>query len=814
MEENSKTQLTYKLITVKLVISDINNYNIRKTVKIESISLLIKGVTSKIMRETNKMVYQYRRVLAWVLTFVLVMGNLSQIVSRVVYGAEVQTLASPSNAVKATPSQASKEKEKKVVEVTLTQAFIEKALKKSGDKEQELNENLIPFDGETRDLVAGMLHEELDEALILLQKQEGKAMYLVVADSSDSSPSAEIAGEAFALSSVRIVGVNAYEDRDCEFRLQITGGEVFATDAAMDQYVVVQKQEPKKRLLKSAMTLAATESEGESVPQNSGQDSELVPLGTWSLSSGELAALTGVSGQEYPMLLAPGAITLMDVEFGPMEAEPGPYETALLYYGENAPEKKEVVEISVSQSVTGPIKAGAPYNYNITYTMQASPLYAYPIGGNLSLFDVYENARISFTVPSGVVLQEQEKLHFISSGSNGSLYEISVGTQGSVLPGSSGNITVNAYIDGNGERAVGETFALPVNSVVFYAEVKVADKTDPSNVVYPGNIATVTYGEQPDNTVLSLISDDEWHVRKKVYPDSNSYTVVPGASGKPEYVDITYLIEMGMNGSAGGISTYPDSAAYIHYGPTGFQPGSFGLTDSLSITTPGAPSAMQPISVTATWHDGSPVHMVNNGNGSITIDEFKTNGQNTPGYIYVSDLAPSYSSYLVTARYPYAPFLLKYNDSRIGDSSVFTVNNSVSLKYVKRGTSQVVTENSQANVAVHEVSSPGVLKIKKVIDEGLGSLRNYDLAAETEYSGFAEFEIYSVGSDGSLTAYNNYTVIDRTGQTINSRRILINPSEEAGESGLYVTGNDGLIQVKVDPGTYAVKESTAPGFTE
>ncbi|MCA5010661.1 hypothetical protein HP393_19565, partial [Clostridioides difficile] len=131
----------------------------------------------------------------------------------------------------------------------------------------------------------------------------------------------------------------------------------------------------------------------------------------------------------------------------------------------------------------------------------------------------------------------------------------------------------------------------------------------------------------------------------------------------------------------------------------------------------------------------------------------------------------TYSSYLVTARYPYVPFLLKYNDERVGNKSVFTVNNKAHLEYVKLGEDQQVTEDSDVNVAVHEVNKPAVIKIKKEIDEGLGYTQKYGLAMEKEYPGLAGFEIYFLDSDNSLTHYDNYTVIDSHSKKINNNNI-------------------------------------------
>jgi uncharacterized surface anchored protein len=921
------------------------------------------------MNGAVKKVHRLKRVIAWLLTAAIVSGNISQLTVTTAYASETtERSESSSNAGKASPSEATPSEAARIIDVQVTQSAIEKVLKKDFDRRPELEEDLIPFEGDQKDLVIGKLYEELEGKTLVLQKKIGKAMYLVVvSDTLEGEPffetdkSERIKQESF-LKNIQIIGVNGYKDRDCEFRLRIIGDDLMITDAQMEEFTVIgessktseqpsstrkqsggsgssgsagtkettavteeetkaqetdseeteiqeteiqeteaqessetdknlsepaeetqsQTEDVKETKTEEHSREAAEKSENavkdeDSNTEGSGEDfsvsslsingfsvsrhdvpvlfsteitrataseadmddsvsddADLVSVGdTKILSEEERAALMGtdmaaLNGEEtkinlfsflsqpsFRMVVHSYGITLLNTEVD-SEGKLSPYETALTYYGPDAVDKKEAVEVNLSQSKTGSIKAGILYTYTITYTMQAAPLYEYAAGGKLSLFDSYENAKILFTVPDGIAIEEQPgKVKLVSSDGEGKVYEISVGDEQNVIrPGKSDSITMNAYIDGNGKRAVGEEFTLPQDSVAFYADVKVADKTDKEHVTYPGNIETITYAEQPADTTMTLVSNDAWHIKKSVSPADNSYTVVRDNAGNPEFVDITYLIEVGMYGSSGDISRQPGGTIYQTYGRTGFKEDSFKITDSLKILTEHAPEAMKPVSVTATWGDGSDVHVINNEDGSITIDQFKTQGQNGADHIYVSDQAPTYSSYLVTARYPYEPFLLKYNDERAGNKSVFTVNNKAHLEYVKLGADQLVAEDSDVNVAVHEVNKPAVIKIKKEIDEGLGFTRKYDLAMEKEYPGMAGFEIYSLDSDNSQTPYDNYTVIDSHSQKINNNNIAVNPSNEEMESGFYATGDDGYIQIQVDPGTYVIKEKLNPVGTQ
>lgn len=928
------------------------------------------------MKGAMKKIHRFKRVLAWLLTIAIVSGNVSQLTAITVYAGEYteRNTASPSNASKASPSEATPSQAKQVIDVKVTQSAIEKVLKKDADRRPELKEDLIPFKGEQKELVTEKLYEELEGKTLILQKKEGKAMYLVVVSDVlgdepffENDESDRIKQESI-LQSVQIIGVNGYKDRECEFRLRIVSDNFVVTEAQMDEYAVVGENSDEATLqnglnnstggstgaaaaagtkaetieetaaetqanettsgtkddgsTENSETKAAssTENESEAVETQAGKDepqesisdetgeektedvkqeevktekaepeegskdsgnsvsgdeltvskneinsqqlsisrhqvpvlseaqetvstpsvavsapeqfdsADIVSIGDGKVLSGdEKSALMGVNSEEdngfsltflfvqpsFSMVVPSYGMTLLNMEVSD-EAKLSPYETALSYYGEDATDKKETVEINLAQSMTGEIKAGKLFTYTITYTMQAAPLYEYAAGGKLSLFDTYENAVIYFTVPAGITLEEQKgKVELETSDSEKSVYKIQAGDENhSIRPGKSDNIIINAYIDGNGKRAVGENFTLADNSVAFHADVKVADKTDKDKVTYPGNISTVTYATQPSQTQLQLISDDQWHIKKRVYPTDQSYDIINDNQGNPQYVDITYMIEVGMYGNQGEISRQPDGTVYQTYGRTGFKEGSFRITDKLSITTPNAPAEMKPVSVIAKWGDGNSIPVDQKEDGSIVINSYKTQGQNGADHIYVSDLAPTYSSYLVTARYPFEPFVLKYNDPRVNDSTVFTVLNQAHLEYVKLGTSQVMKDDSEAAVAVHEVNKPAVIQITKMLDEGIGVLKPYDLTMEKEYPGSAEFEIYSVDTQGNQTPYDNYTVLDPNGKGIPKGTIAVNPSSESGETISYTTGDRGYIQIQADPGTYVIKEGKKPAGTE
>ena len=199
------------------------------------------------MKGAMKKMRRFKRVIAWLLTIAIVSGNVSQLTAITVYAGEYteRNTATPSNASKASPSEATPSQAKQVIDVKVTQSAIEKVLKKDIDKRPELKEDLIPFKGEQKDLVTGKLYEELEGKTLILQRKEGKAMYLVVvSDVLDGEPFSEtdesdrIKQESI-LQSVQIIGVNGYKDRECEFRLRVVSDNFVVTDAQLDEYAVV-----------------------------------------------------------------------------------------------------------------------------------------------------------------------------------------------------------------------------------------------------------------------------------------------------------------------------------------------------------------------------------------------------------------------------------------------------------------------------------------------------------------------------------------------------------------------------------------------
>ena len=605
----------------------------------------------------------------------------------------------------------------------------------------------------------------------------------------------------------------------------VSGDEltVSKNEISSQQLSISRHQVP---VLSEAQETVATPSEAVNGPEQF-DSADIVSIGDGKVLSGdEKSALMGVSSEEdngfsltslfvqpsFSMVVTSYGISLLNMEVSD-EARLSPYDTALSYYGKNATDKKETVEIDVDQSTTGEIKAGELFSYTITYTMQAAPIYDYKNNGKQALFDIYENAIIYFKVPAGVVLETQAgKVQLKSSDNNENLYEIQVGDEKqSIKTTDSNKITINAYIDGNGRRAVGETFSLQENSLAFYADVKVVDRTDKSDIKYPGNIKTVTYAKQPLETQLKLKSDDKWHIKKTI---PKPYKIINDNKGNPQYIDITYQIEMGMYGNNGEISRDPRGTIYQTYGRTGFVEDSFHIKDSLSITTPNAPAGMKPESISATWGDGKRIPVKQDGDSSIVISDYKTQGQSGDDHINVSDSAPTYSFYLVTARYPYDPFVLKYNDPDVKNPDVFRVLNQAHLEYKKLGTNQLMTDDSIAEVTVHEANKPAVIKISKMLNEDTGYLKPYNLSMEKEYPGYAEFDVFSVGSNGDLTPYDNYTIVDPYNKVLEGKRIVVNPSSETGEDTLYTTGDRGYIQIQADPGTYVIQEIHEPAGTE
>lgn len=203
------------------------------------------------MKNIRRRASRLKRAVAWLLTAAIVSGNVSQLGAMTSYGAErsLHTTATPSSADLASPSEATPAEARKVINVTVTQSAILKVLKKDSDRRPEFNEDQVPFEGEQKDLVIEKIYEELEGKTLILQRKVGKAMYLVVVSDtlggdpfSDFDPSDRISQEA-ALKNVQVIGVNGYKDRECQFRLRITGEDITITEASISEFAVVGENE-------------------------------------------------------------------------------------------------------------------------------------------------------------------------------------------------------------------------------------------------------------------------------------------------------------------------------------------------------------------------------------------------------------------------------------------------------------------------------------------------------------------------------------------------------------------------------------------
>lgn len=166
----------------------------------------------------------------------------------------------------------------------------------------------------------------------------------------------------------------------------------------------------------------------------------------------------------------------------------------------------------------------------------------------------------------------------------------------------------------------------------------------------------------------------------------------------------------------------------------------------------------------------------------------------------------------MTVYYPYEDFVMSYNDDRYGDENTFTIHNEVKLSYNLLGSTEPDRfDVSKADIKVKIKEEPAKIKIyKEIWDVVKKEYVPYDKELEKEYPGAAEFDIQK-RVNGAWVSYENYTV---TGQTNKGGPIVVNPTIENNEDLSYATGDNGYVEVTVEPGVYQIIEKSAPDRTE
>ena len=332
------------------------------------------------------------------------------------------------------------------------------------------------------------------------------------------------------------------------------------------------------------------------------------------------------------------------------------------YYGENAENPVTVATLRVrrTDSLGAQIKAGQVLSFSLEYVFNQARNFSYS-GMEQSMYDTYDDTKIYITLPAGMSIQSSNLDWATVSGPSQTgewvltLNDSSIGATSS----SSGEYTFNVLVEGNGTLAVGHEFALSDNSLIqasIETNFTVLDKSDAGN-----GAELKTYQKRYDSSTngdisgVTSVSDDEWAISKTAtgfgepYYDETRDEMVVAAN---------FSLQVGFKNPAyendnSLAKVLSDANNYAVLGRTTFS--TFNLTESLTLTDRDD-NQVEPISVTVTPQFGNedPITFDNGDTVEVPVDTCA--GKNLSGTT-VDDSAPYYSTYTVSAVYPYDVFI-------------------------------------------------------------------------------------------------------------------------------------------------------------
>ena len=192
------------------------------------------------MKNAIKRVSRWKKVISWILTIAILAGNLSQIALTTSYASE------GSGGRASRPAAEAK--------IEITQGQIQKVLKKDMENRPEFDEDAIPFQGNKKQALADKLYELMEGKTLIKQGKVSNGMYLVLIDG-------DVDFDEEVYSHIYVIAVNAYEDRDYHFLVQMNGTSMVIEAATESWYQIVDDgtEEPEPEV--EADTDSASEEE-------------------------------------------------------------------------------------------------------------------------------------------------------------------------------------------------------------------------------------------------------------------------------------------------------------------------------------------------------------------------------------------------------------------------------------------------------------------------------------------------------------------------------------------------------------------------
>lgn len=526
-------------------------------------------------------------------------------------------------------------------------------------------------------------------------------------------------------------------------------------------------------------------------------DNMVLSLSDMATEAPELFALpVGASG-----------ITVLDAKTGVRE-KVKEYAEELL--GENGSYIIGEISIEKSSPAGEEIRSGDNITYYISYDVSSRPRFEYENNRLSELYDLYKDTTIRLTLPEDFEIVECQK-EYKMAGDGTNTMEIALGD---LLGGIGGNIKLDVKVMGNGLTPIGTRYEIKPQDLSLSASLDVKDKSlDDDGVIIATYNKTVNF----KNTLpVVTSSDDKWGVRKSLLQNNDGKDFY--YNEKDDTLTVNYKVEVGLVSGDDGNNINTDPARYRNTGRAPMT--SFELSEDISLVNAGAVSdVVIPKSFSISKYNGESVigdpvaEISNSGKLTLSMEDLNTCGDGGLSEESVDQGAPYYTQYKVTAVYPANEFRVDFNDPRAADAELFKIHNEAGVQYklTTVGSAPVMEGSAadEADVTAKFVNAPGQITIEKKIGNKLSGIgESYTTALADKYPGAAEFEITT--KDGKPVTGMKRQV---NGNFEDVDRIVVNPKTDAGEDGLYVTGDDGSVNIFLTDGDYVVKEIGAPAGT-
>ena len=383
-------------------------------------------------------------------------------------------------------------------------------------------------------------------------------------------------------------------------------------------------------------------------------------------------------------------------------------DAAEAYYGEGGLQKVGVVSVSMTGGESNhTVRAGAPLQFEISYTFDAVPTYPYTNQPE-PMFEKFQNTNLYLALPEGLSVLNDDSGHTATKVEGaGNVWKIALGDiTPTASAATSAKFTLNVLVEGNGVLPIGTEFDFQGGEQLLYltTELPILDRTNNNTVWKTYTKKIVTESTLDDLTSTTL---DKWGITKTAG--------TPEVSADKEKVTVPFTVKIGLLGNDGIVS---GSATYSRYGRVPFESITFTDTPEVKSRT-GESITPESITVTPEFGEKKPVTLTGN---SITMSTAPKDGELPIDTCSANDVtltngsgndAPYYSTYEVKVVYDYDDyFIANYYDA---NQEKLDVENTAKIEYKLAGETDTTTKEDSASVKIGEVTQPAAITISKYI---------------------------------------------------------------------------------------------------